>query len=113
MMELDPMNVVTGMMHNMDMDMVNMMTTATMTLEEKLQMFNPESVAKPSFYELEKPYGGTKHFMMAHGLRCEFCLFFALLCFAHSLSHLLRTEEMRGEERRGKEGNICFYFPFL
>ncbi|KAI5357007.1 hypothetical protein Slin14017_G126670 [Septoria linicola] len=31
--------------------------------------FDPECVPKPTYYELEKPYGGTKHFMMAHGLR--------------------------------------------
>lgn len=34
--------------------------------------FDPDCVPKPTYYELEKPYGGTKHFMMAHGLRCEF-----------------------------------------
>jgi hypothetical protein len=41
------------------------------SVKEKLA-FDPDHVPKPSDYELEKPFGGRKHFMMAHGLRCRF-----------------------------------------
>ncbi|KAL9529907.1 hypothetical protein SMMN14_06371 [Sphaerulina musiva] len=32
-------------------------------------LFNPTQIPKPTFHDLEEPYGGTKHFMMAHGLK--------------------------------------------
>lgn len=35
-------------------------------------LFNPNQIPKPTFQDLEEPYGGTKHFMMAHGLKCKF-----------------------------------------
>lgn len=35
-------------------------------------LFNPTQIPKPTFRDLEEPYGGTKHFMMAHGLKCKF-----------------------------------------
>lgn len=35
-------------------------------------LFNPTQIPKPTFQDLEEPYGGTKHFMMAHGLKCKF-----------------------------------------
>lgn len=35
-------------------------------------LFNPTQIPKPTFHDLEEPYGGTKHFMMAHGLKCKF-----------------------------------------
>lgn len=35
-------------------------------------LFNPNLIPKPTFQDLEEPYGGTKHFMMAHGLKCKF-----------------------------------------
>lgn len=35
-------------------------------------LFNPNQIPKPTFRDLEEPYGGTKHFMMAHGLKCKF-----------------------------------------
>lgn len=35
-------------------------------------LFNPSQIPKPTFQDLEEPYGGTKHFMMAHGLKCKF-----------------------------------------
>lgn len=37
-------------------------------------LFNPNQIPKPTFHDLEEPYGGTKHFMMAHGLKCKFPL---------------------------------------
>lgn len=37
-------------------------------------LFNPAQIPKPTFHDLEEPYGGTKHFMMAHGLKCKFPL---------------------------------------
>ncbi|CAK4032786.1 Hypothetical predicted protein [Lecanosticta acicola] len=35
----------------------------------KSTAFDPNSVPKPSNYELEKPYGGTKGFMESYGLK--------------------------------------------
>lgn len=48
-------------------------------------LFNPTQIPKPTFHDLEEPYGGTKHFMMAHGLKCKFPLPFILLTCPHSL----------------------------
>lgn len=45
--------------------------------------FNPNQIPKPTFRDLEEPYGGTKHFMMAHGLKCKFA--FILHVLTHSL----------------------------
>lgn len=45
-------------------------------------LFNPTQIPKPTFRDLEEPYGGTKHFMMAHGLKCKFTL------ILHVLTHL-------------------------
>lgn len=45
-------------------------------------LFNPTQIPKPTFRDLEEPYGGTKHFMMAHGLKCKF-----LPILQHVLTH--------------------------
>lgn len=42
-------------------------------------LFNPTQIPKPTFHDLEEPYGGTKHFMMAHGLKCKFTLILHIL----------------------------------
>lgn len=42
-------------------------------------LFNPTQIPKPTFQDLEEPYGGTKHFMMAHGLKCKFPLILHVL----------------------------------
>ena len=34
--------------------------------------FDETSVPKPSDDELEKPWGGRRHFMMSHGLKCKY-----------------------------------------
>lgn len=47
-------------------------------------LFNPNLIPKPTFQDLEEPYGGTKHFMMAHGLKCKFPL-------QYSIYSLIRT----------------------
>lgn len=54
-------------------------------LNNNPSLFNPTQIPKPTFRDLEEPYGGTKHFMMAHGLKCKFTLPFILLTCPHSL----------------------------
>lgn len=49
-------------------------------------LFNPNQIPKPTFHDLEEPYGGTKHFMMAHGLKCKFTLPFILHILTHAYS---------------------------
>lgn len=49
-------------------------------------LFNPTQIPKPTFRDLEEPYGGTKHFMMAHGLKCKFPLILHVL--THSLVYV-------------------------
>lgn len=50
-------------------------------------LFNPNQIPKPTFRDLEEPYGGTKHFMMAHGLKCKFPLPPPPLTCTHSFVH--------------------------
>lgn len=49
-------------------------------------LFNPTQIPKPTFQDLEEPYGGTKHFMMAHGLKCMFSPILHIL--THSLPRI-------------------------
>lgn len=49
-------------------------------------LFNPTQIPKPTFHDLEEPYGGTKHFMMAHGLKCKFTLL--PTPYTHSFVHI-------------------------
>lgn len=48
-------------------------------------LFNPNQIPKPTFRDLEEPYGGTKHFMMAHGLKCKFPLILHIPTHLYSL----------------------------
>lgn len=57
-------------------------------------LFNPSQIPKPTFQDLEEPYGGTKHFMMAHGLKCKFTLpsysIYSISSLIHSYMLLMR-----------------------
>lgn len=51
-------------------------------------LFNPTQIPKPTFQDLEEPYGGTKHFMMAHGLKCKFTLILHILTHSYTYTYI-------------------------
>lgn len=52
-------------------------------------LFNPSQIPKPTFQDLEEPYGGTKHFMMAHGLKCKFTPILHILTHSYTYIYML------------------------